>query len=206
MGDAAGRGRRLHVESTLELLLVVPQTFATPEEYRHDRDVHVVDQIGGKELADSRRATANSHVQSGGSLPGGFQCFGWFRIEEMERCAPFQLDRRSRVMGEYEDGGLKDRVVAPLTLPCFIHPWTPLWPELVAAHDLGTDPLTPPACERIIEADSPSGLSVHLAKRPSRQEPFHEFPSGMAKGRVQTLSLASSETIEGYREVVYTNS
>ena len=40
------------VKALLQPFLAVPQAFAAPEDDGHDGDVHVIDQVGGQELAD----------------------------------------------------------------------------------------------------------------------------------------------------------
>src|SRR5258708_6392779 len=62
MGDAAGRADRLNVEALLEFLEPVPKAFSACENDGHDRDVHVVDQIGREELANCGRSSANPDV------------------------------------------------------------------------------------------------------------------------------------------------
>src|SRR5260370_25082557 len=76
MGDTAGRADRLNVEALLESLEPVPQAFPACENDGHDRDVHLVDQVGREELADCRWSSANSDVQTARRLPGGLQGLG----------------------------------------------------------------------------------------------------------------------------------
>ena len=42
----------------------VPERLAAAEEDRHKRDVHVVDQVGGEELADGGRTAADADVEA----------------------------------------------------------------------------------------------------------------------------------------------
>src|SRR5438105_13455101 len=62
MGDAVGRADGLNVEALLEFLEPVPKAFAACENDGHDRDVHVVDQVGREELANCGRSSANPDV------------------------------------------------------------------------------------------------------------------------------------------------
>ena len=64
MGYADRRADRLNVEALLEFLEPVPQAFSACENDRHDRDVHVVDQVRREELADCRWSSANSDVSN----------------------------------------------------------------------------------------------------------------------------------------------
>jgi hypothetical protein len=58
MGDTAGGADGLDIEVPLKFLQPVPEALPPPQDYGHDHYVHVVDQVGGKELADSRRASS----------------------------------------------------------------------------------------------------------------------------------------------------
>lgn len=76
MGDAAWRADRLHIETVLEPLQSVPQAPASPEDEGHDRDVQVVDQVGGQKLANGRWAAADADVQATGGLLSHLQGVG----------------------------------------------------------------------------------------------------------------------------------
>src|SRR5688500_5872055 len=67
---AAGRGGCLDHVVPLEALQPVPQAFAPAEQDRDHRDVHVVDEPCGDELADRGRTPADSYVLAARRLAG----------------------------------------------------------------------------------------------------------------------------------------
>src|SRR5438132_4616687 len=91
--DAAGRTDGLHFEARLKFFEPVPEALPSPEDYGHDGYVHVVDQVGGKKLADSRRASADADVQAASGLPGDSQGVGRAGVDEVECRPALHLDR-----------------------------------------------------------------------------------------------------------------
>src|SRR5262252_2010209 len=63
MSDAAGGADRLDAEALVEALQPIPEPLPAPEDDRHHRDVHVVDQVGGEELADGGWPSADADVE-----------------------------------------------------------------------------------------------------------------------------------------------
>jgi hypothetical protein len=51
MGDPARAADRFHAEALFQSLQPAPEWLSAAEDDRHHRDVHVIDQIGGEELA-----------------------------------------------------------------------------------------------------------------------------------------------------------
>src|SRR5580700_12243940 len=82
VGDAARGADRLDVEALLEALGTVPQPLPSPQDDGHQPDVHVVDQVGGQELADGGRAAADADVEAARGLAGGCQRFGRAGVDE----------------------------------------------------------------------------------------------------------------------------
>ena len=115
MDHAARRGDRLDVETLLESLQTVPEPLPTPEEDRHDGDVHLVDQIRLQELADRRGAAADAHVQVTGELTGACQRLGGLGVDEVEHVAAFELQRRTHVVREHE-AAITERVYAAVAV------------------------------------------------------------------------------------------
>src|SRR5260370_19599433 len=199
MCDAAGRADRLNVEPLLEVLEPVPHAFPARKNDGHDRDVHVVDQVGREELADCRWSPANSDVQTARCLPGGLQGLGGAGVDEVKRCPALHLDRGPWMVGEDEHGGTEGRVVAPPALPLLVGPRAALGPELVASHDLGPDARAPFAGEGVVHARAPSWLALHLVEAARGEEPFMEPGTGVSEGCFETLALAGTETVERNR-------
>src|ERR671912_444830 len=100
MGDSAGRGGGLDLVVLLEALQSVPEGYAPAEQDRDHHGVQVVDEPGSKEVADHGGTSADAYVLAVRSLAGRLERLGRRRVEEVERRAAFQLDRRARVMSE----------------------------------------------------------------------------------------------------------
>ena len=61
-----------------------PDGLAAAEEDRHERDVHVVDQSGGEELADGGWAAADADVEAARGLLGRRKCLCRAGVDEVE--------------------------------------------------------------------------------------------------------------------------
>src|SRR5205807_3317141 len=205
MRDAAGRADRLHVEALFELLEPVPQAFSPSEDHGHDRDVHVIDEVGGEKLADGRYSSADADIQAAGGPPDNLERLGGTGVNEGERCSTLHLDRGPGMMREDEHRGMEGRVVAPPARPALVGPRAALGPELVASHDLCADAWTPFASEGVIDAGTSAPLALHLVEATGGEEPFVEPASGVSEGCFETLALAGAETVERNREVVDPN-
>src|ERR671934_1390627 len=117
MRDSAGRGGGLDRVVLLEALRSVPEAYTSAEQDRDHHDVHVVDEPGGKEVADRGGASADPYVLAVRSLAGGLERLGRRRVEEVVRRAALHLDRRARVVGEDEDRRMERRVGTPPASP-----------------------------------------------------------------------------------------
>ena len=122
MADAAGGANGLHFKAPLEFIQPLPEAFATPEEYGHEHDVHLVDQAGSEKLAEGRRPSADANVQAAGRLSGNLQGFERAGVDEVERRPAFHLDRGPGVVGEHEHRGVKDRIIPPPARPLLVGP------------------------------------------------------------------------------------
>src|SRR4051794_7106492 len=117
MRDSAGRGRGLELVVLLEALQFVPEPHAPAEQDRNHRDVHVVDEPGGKEFADHGGTSADAYVLALRGRAGRLERVGRRRVEEVERRAALHLDRPARVMSEDEDRCVERRGGAPPAPP-----------------------------------------------------------------------------------------
>src|SRR3954447_16730496 len=117
MRDSAGRGGGLDLVVLLDALESVPEAYASAEQDRDHRDVHVVDEPGGKELADHGGAAADAYVLTARRLAGRLERLGGRGVDEVEGRAALHLDRRARVMGQDEDRCVERRVGTPRALP-----------------------------------------------------------------------------------------
>src|SRR3984885_10191188 len=164
VGDAAGGAHRLDREVLLQALQAVPERLAAAEEDRHERDVHVVDQAGGEELADGGRAAADADVEAARGLLGRRKRLRRAGVDEVEDGAALHLDRGPDVMREHEDGGMERRLLTPPAPPLLVGPRPALRAELVAPHDLRADARPPVAREGVVDAGAPALLALHIVK------------------------------------------
>src|ERR687895_1170449 len=93
MRDSARRGGGLDLVVLLEALQPVPEAYASAEQDRDHRDVQVVDEPGGEEVADHRGASAEAYVLAVGGLASGLERLGRRGVDEVERRAALHLDR-----------------------------------------------------------------------------------------------------------------
>src|SRR5579859_5931156 len=205
VGDTAGGTHRLDGEALLQALQAIPEGLAAAEEDRHECEVHVVDQVGGEELADGGRAAADAHVQAARGVPGGRKGLLRAGVDEVEGRAALHLDRGPDVMGEHEGGGTERRLLAPPALPVLVSPRAALVAELVAAHDLRADARPPAAREGVVDAGAPALLAGHGAERAGGEEPLVQPGAGVAEGGFQALAVAGAEAVERNGEVVNAN-
>jgi len=77
----------------------------------------MVDQPGGKELADDRGAAADAYVLPSRGVPSRVERFSRRSVDKVERRGALHRDRRARVMGEDEDRCAERRVGPPPALP-----------------------------------------------------------------------------------------
>ena len=204
MGNPAGRAGRLNLEPLLKILETVPQAFPASEDDGHDRDVHIVDEIGCQELTNCGWPSTNAYIQAAGRFPGRLQGLGGTRVYEMERGPTLHRDGRPGMVGEDENRSVERRIVPPPPFPVVVSPPAPLGPELVPAHDLRTDAGAPVAGEGIVDAGA-ACLALHLLEGAGGEEPFGEPVAGMPEGRFEALALPGAETVKRNREIVDPN-
>src|ERR671922_295234 len=73
MRDSGGRGGGLDLVVLLEALQPVPEAYASAEQNRDHHQVRVVDEPGGKEVADHGGTPAEAYVLAVRGLAGGFE-------------------------------------------------------------------------------------------------------------------------------------
>src|SRR5688572_11748768 len=170
MRDAAGRGDGLDLVILLQALHSVPEAYASAEQDRDHHDVHVVDEPGGKEVADDGGTSTDAHILAARSLAGGLERLGGRGVDEVEGRAALHLDRWARVMGEDEDRCVERRVGTPRALPLRV-----LVPsgvaELPSTHDLRADPWIELLGEDVVDAAATTRL-VEPAPPPGGEHPL----------------------------------
>src|SRR5262249_61862670 len=129
------------------------------------------------------------------SLAGSLERLGRRSVDEVERRVFLHLDRRARVMSEYEGRRVERRVRTPPALPLRI-----LVPvgraELPGTHDLGADPRSEQPREGIVDAVGTAGLAVPFVPPPGGQHPLVQPMAGVTERRVEAQTLAGTETVE----------
>src|SRR6476661_383071 len=203
--DSRWRRSRFDVKALFESLEPIPEPFTAAQEDRYDDDMHVVDQIGFEELSDRADAAANPDVEvtcQGACLLERGDRVG---VDEMKGCSTFHFQYRPRMVRQDNDRGVEDRVVTPPSLPFLVLPGAALRAELVAPHDLHTDPGAPGVRKRLVDAERSLRLAVetHLAEGTRLEGPLHEPRACVAERSVEFLALAGTEAVEGDREVVH---
>src|SRR5581483_3292220 len=163
----------------------------------HDHDVHLVDQVGGQELTDGCDTTTDANVATTGSVASSAEGVLRRCVDEVERRATLHLDRGARMVGQYEDGGVKGRLIAPPALPVVvISPRPAMGTELVPPHDLCADPHIPLAGELVVDVGASIRRAAHRPEGARREEPLVQPVARMSKGRVQALTLTGAESIQ----------
>src|SRR6266536_3670810 len=193
--DSAGRGGGLDLVVLLEALQSVPEAYAPAEQDRDHHDVHVVDEPGGKEVADHGGTPADADVLAARSLAGRLERLGRRRVDEVVRRAALHLDRRARVMGEDEDRCVERRIGTPPALPLRV-----LVPsgrtELPGTHDLGADPRSELPREGVVDAAAAAGLADDLAPEPGGEHPLVQPFAGVTERCLVALTLTGAEAVE----------
>src|SRR5918995_7047039 len=195
VGDAAGRGRGFDLVVLLQAFQPVPQSNAPAEHDRDDRDVQVVDEPCGEEVADDGRSAADTHVLALRARPGLLERLGGRGVEEVERGAALHLDRRAGTMGEDEGRRVERRVGTPPSRPLRV-----VLPsgraELAGPHDLGADAGEEALSERVVDAAAPALLAQHLVAVTGGNHPHVKSMTRMTERGFQTLTLARGEAVE----------
>src|SRR5262249_23578782 len=159
----------------------------------------MVDEPGGKEVAEHGRAPTNAYVLAVGSLPGCLERLGRRCVKEMERRAALHFDRRPRVMGQDQDWCVERWVGTPPAPPLRV-----LVPsrvaELPGPHDLGADPRIVPLDEGVVNAAA-ARLREPGTPPPSVKHPLMQPFAGVAEGCVAALPLTSAKAVERDGEV-----
>ena len=198
MGDAAGRRDRLHLVLLLQRLQPVPQPHTATEQDRDRHDVQMVDEPGGEELAEHRRATPDADVLARSGLPSGVECVCRRGVEEVERRAALHLQRRPRAMGQNERRGVERRILSPPSAPLRV-----VLParraELAGAHDLRADAVRVALGEGVVDADSAGGVrrdETELLPEAGREHPPVEPMAGVTERGVGGLAVTGAEAVE----------
>src|SRR5918994_1427111 len=143
-------------------------------------------------LLEALQSVPEAYVLAVRGLAGRLERLGRRSVDEVERRAALQLDRRERVMGEDEGRCVERRVGTPPALPLRV-----LVPsgraELPGTHDLGADPGVVQPREGVVEAAVAAGLADHLAPPPGREHPFVQSFAGVAERSLVALRFAAAE-------------
>ena len=157
--------------------------------------MQVVDEPGGKEVADHRDTAAEAHILAVRSVASRLERLGRRGVDEMERRAALHLDRRARMMRQDEGRRVERRVGTPPALPLRV--LVPSrWPELPGTHDLGADPGREQPREGVIDAAAAAGFAGPLVPPPRVEHPFVQPVAGVAERGLEALNVAGAEAVE----------
>src|ERR687886_2362174 len=148
---------------------------SSAEQDRNHHYVHMVDESGGKEVADDGGTSADAYVLAARRLTGRLERLGGRGVDEVVHGAALHLDRRARVMGEDEDRCVERRVGTPPALPLRV-----LVPsgvtELPRTHDLGADPRAVLPGEDVVDAAAATRLVEPAPPRGGEHPLVEPFP------------------------------
>src|ERR687886_2344903 len=168
---------------------------SSAEQDRNHHYVHMVDESGGKEVADDGGTSADAYVLAARRLTGRLERLGGRGVDEVVHGAALHLDRRAWVMGEDEGRCVERRVGTPPALPLRV-----LVPagvaELPGTHDLGADPRTVLLGEGVVDAAGATGLADQLAPEPGGEHPVVQPFAGVTERCVVALTFAGAEAVE----------
>ena len=158
--------------------------------------MHLVDLVCEQILANEGDAAADSDVFAVGCLFGLLECGICSFGDEVEDGAAFHGEGLTWVMGEYEDGRMVRRVVAPPAFPGVAFPRAADWAEHIAAEDPGADVFEGLEAEIVVDALGPAGLAVHLLECLGVQEPLVQLEAADSEGIVKVLPGAGAKPVQ----------
>jgi hypothetical protein len=203
MGDARGAGQpgaRVAADSRRQ---VAEEPLALAEQDGRDRQVHLVDEPGGQELPDGGGAAAERDVLPAGRLHGHAEHFVRCRVDEAEGRPVAHYQVGAGMAGEHEHVVAERRVLAPPAPPGLAGPGSPDRAEHVPAHDRGADAGRAGAEQIVVDAGLPAVSPLQFVKGPGLEDPLVELEASFAERILRALPRASSEPVEGDREVVH---
>src|SRR5262249_37243274 len=116
--------------------------------------------------------------------------------DEVERRAAVHRDRRPRMVGQHEDGGVIGGIGAPPALPRLVRPGAPDRTEHVAAQNPRADVVEPARREVVIDASRPAVLTEQLPERTGGKGPLVQCDPADAKRIVDALVGAGAVTVD----------
>jgi hypothetical protein len=176
------------------------------EEDRGNSNMHLVHQSCTKVLPDRSGPAAEPDVFAAPSVGGSLECSVDTFGNKVEGGAAVHGDRRSWVIGEYEDGSVVRWIVAPPSLPGVVRPRSSNRPEHVAAQDPRPNVAEPTRREVVINAGRASVTAKHLSKCTGGKGPFVQRNATDSKWIVDVLFGACAKAINRNGEAVDTES
>src|SRR5207237_908096 len=95
--------------------------------------------------------------------------------DELKCRSPRHLDRRPRIMRQYERWRMIGRIVAPPALPLIVWPFAPNRAKHVAAEDESAEAFNRAPTEFVVRAAFAICFSDHLTKSARREEPLKDL-------------------------------
>src|SRR5690554_1218293 len=158
------------------------------EQYRHDVELHLVDQARRQVLVRHVRASAERHVAAAGRAPRQLERRLDAVGDERERGAVVELEALAAVVRDHEDGVLEGRLLAPPAAPRVRGvPGPGPAAEHAAAHDRGADVRGRLAQQLVGAVHLPALQAVRLAPRPQPDDPLVQPLPAAAQGLLAGL-------------------
>src|SRR5690349_11625098 len=107
------------------------------------------------------------------------------------------LQRRARVMRQYEHRYVIRRLVAPPALPVLVRPGAPDRTEHVAPENPGADALEPLCRDAVVYAGFAAVFPVHAAPCARMEKPLHQLGAPDAERILQILVRAGAVAVDG---------
>ena len=151
----------------------VEKTFSGTKQYRPDREMQLVYQARLQILTDAGDTAAEAYIAVAGGrprpFPGGVDTFG----DEKKLRAARHLERRARVMRQYEHRRVIWRFLAPPSPPAFVRPRTANRTEHIAPQNPGADAGEALLCHVIVHAGFAAIPPLDLPPCARMEKPFH---------------------------------
>lgn len=170
------------------------------EEYGGDDEMEFADEPGTQKLLNSRNASTDADVFSvggrGSALHGGVNAIG----DEVESGLAFHRNGGASVVGQYEDGSVVRGIFTPPTVPGLVRPGPTDGPKHVASEDPGTNVMETTSSEIVIDSRCAAVVAMYALKSSRCEGPLVQSRSADSKRVFETLTGASTITVEGNAE------
>jgi hypothetical protein len=149
-----------------------------------------------KVLPDCRRSASDSDILSVGGIASLFKRDANPVSNEMKGRASLHYEWRARMISEYENLRMVNRILTPPSSPALVRPGTAHWPKHISAHNPGANILEAARGKVVVNP----GLSVFaseqlLLKRTSSERPFVKGSSADSQRVLSALIRAGAKAV-----------